>query len=118
MNDHHGSLGLPVRSAPSPSARGALITSSCVPEILRPSTELQFLLVVYVGAQWKQERERDTLRWQLGARALRSVLNQLARQAREVPPRTATSTNQNQFQRHGISRVPRESGGGNKGGAS
>lgn len=62
----------PCCNVPSHATSGACDDESTV------SPALRFLLVAYVGAQWRLEWELNTPRWHTGAAALRLVLDRLA----------------------------------------
>lgn len=73
-------------------------------EIRPPSAALRFLLVAYVGACWRRERARGTLRWQRGARAIQCVLDQLAERERAWP--IARACSKGEYRRYGAPLLP------------
>lgn len=68
-------------SPASPSAYNPLlhVSPAAFDDACSISAALRFLLVAYVGAQWASERAQNTARWQIGADALKIVLDRLAR---------------------------------------
>lgn len=78
-----------------------------------PSTALRFLLVAYVGARWRRERARGTMRWRRGARALQSALDQLVDRERANASEVERSECRGQCLRNDI---PHAAGGDDRNG--
>lgn len=97
------------RLLPTPCSPAVLPTDDRVGlgsevEIRAPSAALRFLLVAHVGAYWRRERARGTLRWQRGTRAIQCVLDQLAKQECAWP--TVRACSKGEYRRYGAPLVP------------